>query len=402
MWPPLAQPPHAALPYRQYIPEHHAAVDEPGTSHAFHHQFVEAGGRGQPPNSMLRRIPAPGFYLPPPPDRPALGHDGRPLMGMFYEGSIALPTVRTGMGPSHTFTVLHSIDERQLSGVGMSLGVHLVRNQVSGKELVAKIISTSDSVRTERAVAEVNALVHVREAGGALNVNFLVEHLFDDASKTCILIVEHCTAGTIWKETFAAMQHHEPFQEAFVWHVLSGLAKALSMTHYGINADNPAVRSQDWNCIYHRDIKPGNIFLTDRQQIGVYPRIVLGDFGCAVTRRDIETGIADKAAQAHGTVGWFPPERFPSHGGPRHRWGKATDIWQSGAVVQTMCRLILQPDIRFVEQGDVCGQYYSKELNSLVGSMMDVNPVKRPDAVGLMTAVRTEMHKRGLDVYQIV
>ena len=105
----------------------------------------------------------------------------------------------------------------------------------------------------------------------------------------------------------------KPISEEFCWHVLAHMSAALSLCHVGIpDPTKPQYKFQKWNCICHLDIKPHNVFLSSKLAKGhendKFPRVVLGDYGCSVTKRMIDSDKAHKDYVPGGTEGWYPPE----------------------------------------------------------------------------------------------
>jgi serine/threonine protein kinase len=72
-----------------------------------------------------------------------------------------------------------------------------------------------------------------------------------------------------------------------------------------------------WNRIMHRDLKPGNVFLTWKDGLGVdvclYPTVILADFGCCVTDSDVHAGRAQGPAHHSGITPEFAPPETPAH-----------------------------------------------------------------------------------------
>ncbi|KAH9637079.1 hypothetical protein HF086_013895 [Spodoptera exigua] len=87
-----------------------------------------------------------------------------------------------------------------------------------------------------------------------------------------------------------------------------------------------AVRELHARNIAHRDIKSGNIFLTNEGHC-----LKLGDFGCAVKIRANTTAPGELQGFV-GTQAYMAPEVFMKSSGH----GRAADIWSLGCVVTEM------------------------------------------------------------------
>lgn len=119
--------------------------------------------------------------------------------------------------------------------------------------------------------------------------------------------------------------------EAFLWDILEGMLKALCFLQFGVRnvlTDSPDTR---WEPIFHRDIHPENIFLSDStQRTNRYPRVILGDFGIALTPSEMRM-------QFEGT----PPHQRPSDISNFEEWTEdmewKTDVKDLGRVMYTLC-----------------------------------------------------------------
>ncbi|KAK4549570.1 hypothetical protein LTR36_006567 [Oleoguttula mirabilis] len=300
-----------------------------------------------------------------------------------------------------TYEIIKSIDPRsdKPENKGMSYGIHLVRNIKTGFLFVEKRIKMNTESRKERAIAEVDALLQIRRAGCSYSINLIIERFWDGATAYCSVILEHCDGGTVAEIIDQSLKAERHVTDNFAWHILTGVTKALCFIHDGLDVDLPNAQAQPrWNTICHLDLKPGNVFLSSRDQKGSYPRVVLGDFGCTVTWDDIKTGKADRATQWHGTPDWHPPEIHmdPDGAGILGRYGIPTDVWQMGAIIQVMCRRVVYPRQELVDEGRPCGRRYSGDLNNMIGRTMHNEYVKRPKAVDMVGEIRRQMAMRGL------
>ena len=125
-------------------------------------------------------------------------------------------------------------------------------------------------------------------------------------------IVPECDANEKQNVAFLLMERCDcsllhlmksPFAESEVKFTCRGILQGLEHLHN--------------RGIIHRDIKPGNILLTDGGR-----RVVLSDLGLALQLSE------DVVLAEGGTRGYRPPESIR-----RYQWSKASDIFSLGAVV---------------------------------------------------------------------
>lgn len=149
--------------------------------------------------------------------------------------------------------------------------------------------------------------------GSHPNINMMYETFAGSEDRHRTLILEHCDAGSL--EDFITTHIHQNtlVAEPFIWHVLSGMCAALAFLHSGVR--DPVkhdARVMPWFSIAHLDIKPANVFLSTKPALGheydLFPRVVLGDLGCAVYAKDIGRDVFDIDCLPFGTHGWHPPE----------------------------------------------------------------------------------------------
>lgn len=151
----------------------------------------------------------------------------------------------------------------------------------------------------------------------------------------------------------------------------------------------------------HRDIKPGNYFLSgpvpkDSKVWPGLPTAVIGDFGNAIDKRDPVYALDPDLMRSGGTMGWMAPEQdgYPPH---PHPVTSATNVYQIGLL---MCALMtlhvpqFQPrssdtnedaDQLFPEPDDTI---YSANLISFAKSCIRMEPQDRPSPKELYMAIR--------------
>ncbi|KAK5136793.1 hypothetical protein LTR08_002089 [Meristemomyces frigidus] len=334
------------------------------------------------------------------PREPQQNHDIPTRQLLRARASVpAVPQPKLLLTEKAVYEVLQSVDPRaqDRTDTGMSDGVNLIRNAARGTLYVEKRIKVVRESRRQRALAEIAVLTQVRDAGGSYATNTLVESFWDRASSYCHIILEYCNQGALdgTIDRYVEARHQVP--EDFCWHVLTGLTKALCFIHSGLDLELANAKPRPgWNTICHLDIKPGNIFLTSTGQTGGYPRVVLGDFGCAVTWNDIRSGKESREILYQGTEEWMPPELEPNDHGIVGKYGMPTDVWQMGGVIQVVCRLMDVPDQESVGRNRPCGRAYSKDLNNMVCSVMHKEYAKRPRAIDMVGELKRLMRTRRL------
>lgn len=279
----------------------------------------------------------------------------------------------------------------------MSLGVYTVRDS-GNLRCVAKRLSTAKTAQKSRAMAEVQALQQIKNAVKSHpNVNTIRESFFPEKAPDGTIILECCNGGSLADGIDSMRTKSTGVSDGFALHVMYDIAKGLTMLHYGISDHTDVTsRIKNWNTICHLDIKPPNILLVHERN-DRHPRIVIADFGCSVTKSDIVAGRESNIVQENGTPGWFPPEENrKGEEGAIGRYGKPTDIWQMGGVIQALCLLLVQPQMHRIKMP--CGDKRGKELNCFVAMCLSPDYKRRPTAVDVCAELRKEMVKRGMPV----
>ncbi|MBN3305525.1 NEK11 kinase, partial [Amia calva] len=141
--------------------------------------------------------------------------------------------------------------------------------------------------------------------------------------------------------------------------------------------------------ILHRDLKTKNIFLKNNI-------VKIGDFGVSC----LLMGSCDLATTFTGTPYYMSPEVL-SHQG----YDSKSDIWSLGCILYEMCCLdhafngnnFLSVVMKIVEgKTPVLPDRYSKELNSVMESMLNKNPSLRLSAADILKMKFIEEHLQNI------
>ncbi|KAF2485465.1 kinase-like domain-containing protein [Neohortaea acidophila] len=330
-------------------------------------------------SSYVSQIGSQGFVYPRDgPGRNALTHHSRPPRA-----------VRLG---SKTYTIGSVIQPPSGGNTLMSDGVRIIIDSHS-RDFVEKRLKMHSAEQRERANAEMNALQQIRRAGGSPHVNQIEDAFWQLGTDHASLVLDFCNANTLEAYIDSCRRKNEKIDEQFCWQAMAQLSAGIAMCHYGVpdpfsTSDSPA----DWNAICHLDIKPANVFMDTRKSVGYenlpYPTLILGDFGCCITKDDRMRGKIKSNVPPYGTAGWFPPETTYADPGPKGAYGKHSDIWQLGGVIQTMCRLIAVPDTYYLDTDRPCGRGYTPQLGNAVRMCMHKEAFTRPNAIDVAKNVK--------------
>lgn len=226
----------------------------------------------------------------------------------------------------------------QGTGGGQNTGILLVRHRRTQtlyieKRIPGALVADGSAEREVRAMQQCRSQAHI--------VQLLTYDLgMSAATPYGSVYMQYCEVGSL----DAVMLRYGARgaylrDEGFAWHVLVGLSVAVCYLWLGAGCEETLARAvvgknartvAGWNSIMHRDIKASNVFLTWGPGGGVdevYPRVVLADFGCAVSTRDVERGTPIAMG---GDEAFAPPET-------RQRWfSEKSDVWGVGLVVHCL------------------------------------------------------------------
>lgn len=239
-------------------------------------------------------------------------------------------------------------------GTGSYGKVVLAKNKRNGEQVAMKQIQMANlpQVAREKTLQEVQLLRSLDHP----NIVRLKDSFQD--KNVLYIIMEYVDGGDLAQKI--KNRGTKPFAEEEILHIFMQLTVALDYIHE--------------KKIVHRDIKPQNVFLTS---VGV---VKLGDFGVARALEDTQ----DLCQTVIGTPYYLSPEVW--NNAP---YNSMTDIWSLGCILYEMCALkrpFTGRDAAQLLAMVIRGQYepipkrYSKEVKSIVDSMLNTNAAQRPSA----------------------
>lgn len=246
-------------------------------------------------------------------------------------------------------------------GKGSYGEVSLVRHKKDKKQYVMKKVDLSKASDKERKAAEQEAklLSQLRHP----NIVSYRESFQDDQGFLYI-VMNFCEGGDLYTKLKSQVKECQMLKETQVVEWFVQITMALQYMHE--------------RHVLHRDLKTQNIFLTKSNIIKV------GDLGIA---RVLESA-SDMASTLIGTPYYMSPELFTNK-----PYNHKSDVWALGCCVYEMCTLrhaFNAKDMSSLVYKILKGKFpplpsnYSPDLCSIVHSMLEQDPQKRPSAQRLL------------------
>ena len=267
---------------------------------------------------------------------------------------------------------------------GNNQGVYVVKSIRSGNKYIEKRVR-KEHIQVGHGEREARAM---RQCG-AKHPNIIALVLCDlnyEFLGYGSLFMQHCELGSLDGVIGRYNARGEVLNdEGFLYKILWDIALALSFLSTGVDAATTrnlakagyiVGKKSGWNQTLHRDLKPGNIFLTWKNPLPadrcLYPTAVLGDFGCSVTQWDVRTGNAKWKFHSGVTPDFEPPEspRYHEHG----------DIYMLGLSIHCLAMMRNRP--RSVkkerERRPLQGFFGDRCLGKLLMLCLECDPEDRP------------------------
>ena len=280
-----------------------------------------------------------------------------------------------------TIRPLHA-DPSHADAGSMNKGIYLMRRNRDGLLCVKKVIpvlhSAGQSLRLED---EASILDQLRGHGCPYISDFVhrSEGPLLRTGRSINLYTRYCDRGTLQSLIDAYDARRRAIPELFVWHVCDNIGKALAFLHFGLGGPTTTRIHPQFSYIVHGDMKPANIFL--RSQAGTYPVAVLGDFGGAVTRQELDHQFA-RTSERRGhvlTPGFMAPEA-------ENAFGPKADVWGLALTLLEMCGVEITEAIRQRDEIALCigRTSYSGHIKHIITAASRKNHEDRWDSKNLV------------------
>lgn len=231
---------------------------------------------------------------------------------------------------------------------------------------------------------------------------------FDEQRQILYLYMEYCSQGDLHHLIMHYKNEHKYIPEQTIWSILAQLLMALYRCHYAEDVQPlvtiydrmrpPNSRKQKSNIVIHRDLKPGNVFLSGEVGSGNVGSVKLGDFGLAKA-----LGNSIQFATTYvGTPYYMSPEVLMDE-----PYSPLSDVWSLGCVIFEMCSL--HPPFQaknYVElqnkikngSFEKIPEYYSDGLMSVIKSMIKVNLKERVSTFELLQDIQIRTSRKALQL----
>lgn len=227
----------------------------------------------------------------------------------------------------------------------------------------------------ENALNEVRILASVSSE----NVVSYKEAFWDNNPSALCIVMEYADGGDLYERIKKHKKAGTRFKEEEIWNIFIQVVKGLKVLHS--------------NMVLHRDLKWANVFLNKDGTVK------LGDLNVSKVAK---MGLVYTQT---GTPYYASPEVWQDK-----PYDSKSDIWSLGVVLYEMCTL--NPPFTDTSMKGLCkkvlkGTYpsipsvYSKDLSSMIQTLIQVSPSKRPSWNQILHMPALEEHLPEEDTYEI-
>ncbi len=256
--------------------------------------------------------------------------------------------------------------------------VHVGEHRVDGKLYVIKQVPVRKGGNSEIAILQrIQKHPNIMELADTLQGYTANEPITDD------IVTPFAELGDLSDVIIRLSRSYSCAPRAFVLHFVASMIDALAYLHYGdVSYDARTGKTTSVGnrqpSIIHRDIKPGNIFMTATSTTPGLPRIILADFGLSCTADD-NFGVV-------GTQTFQAPEILDALTGNADRQDICTKAGDMYAFGKSLGYLIFGSSIHPMDITDrFCSSNVKDdiEIHDLLKACLAHDPAARPTANSL-------------------
>ena len=262
-------------------------------------------------------------------------------------------------------------------GSGAYSKVHKIKRKDDGQVYALKkvFLSKLSDKEKENALNEVRILASVSSE----NVVSYKEAFFETTPSSLCIVMEYADGGDLYEKIKQLKKKGARFSEEQIWNIFIQVVKGLKALHA--------------HKVLHRDLKCANVFLNKDGTVK------LGDLNVSKVAK------AGLVYTQTGTPYYASPEVWQDK-----PYDSKSDIWSLGVVLYEMCTLnppFTDTSMQGLSKKVMKGVYssiparYSKDLSSLIATLLQVSPGKRPSCSQILHMPALEEHLLDEDDYEI-
>ncbi|SCU86131.1 LADA_0D12508g1_1 [Lachancea dasiensis] len=245
--------------------------------------------------------------------------------------------------------------------------------------------------------------------------NIVEFYEWDSDKNVLYFYMEYCSNGDLSQMISNFKKECKYIPEKVVWSITAQILTALYRCHYDSDLapletiyDKMKFPVKGSNVVIHRDLKPGNIFLSTGKpsdhpktsQVLDYNKVSvkLGDFGLA---KSLGSSV-EFATTYVGTPYYMSPEVLMDQ-----PYSPLSDIWSLGCIIYEMCTL--RPPFqaktyidlqRRIQAGkfDRIPDYYSNELQQVIDSCINPDIQSRASAFSLLQNMQLRIARKAFQL----